>query len=194
MKHLLAILTLCSIALMSCEGRKTQQQALFESIEEFKKTVSFEKHVYIPESYMEQEVDTLMSNGFRVKIKTYTDMTNAVHFSKIKDTVNYQTYYRNFKFDVSVTKDEQEIYNESFDKQRVNKAFNYNTNLIAGSDLYQFNTLAVLKSIQVNDDPAYTNRVAIDILYSIPETDKLASHMLFIDKKGKSNIIQVEVK
>jgi len=194
MKHLLAILTLCSIALMSCEGRKTQQQALFESIEEFKKTVSFEKHVYIPESYMEQEVDTLMSNGFRVKIKTYTDMTNAVHFSKIKDTINYQTYYRNFKFDVSVTKDEQEIYNESFDKQRVNKAFNYNTNLIAGSDLYQFNTLAVLKSIQVNDDPAYTNRVAIDILYSIPETDKLTSHMLFIDKKGKSNIIQVEVK
>jgi len=194
MKHLLAILTLCSIALMSCEGRKTQQQALFESIEEFKKTVSFEKHVYIPESYMEQEVDTLMSNGFRVKIKTYTDMTNAVHFSKIKDTINYQTYYRNFKFDVSVTKDEQEIYNESFDKQRVNKAFNYNTNLIAGSDLYQFNTLAVLKSIQVNDDPAYTNRVAVDILYSIPETDKLTSHMLFIDKKGKSNIIQVEVK
>ncbi|WP_417875678.1 hypothetical protein [Winogradskyella sediminis] len=194
MKHLLAIVTLCIIALMSCEGRKTQQQALSESIEEFKKTVSFEKRVYIPESYMEQEVDTLMSNGFRVKIKTYADMTNAVHFSKIKDTINYQTYYRNFKFDISVTKDKQEIYNESFDKQKANKVFNFNTNIIADSDLYQFSTLAVLKSIQVNDDLAYTDRVAIDILYSIPETDKLASHTLFIDKNGKSNIIQVEVK
>lgn len=192
MKHILALVLLLAIAFTSCEGRKTQSQALSESIEEFKKTVNFETNVYIPETYMEQEVDTLMSNGFHVKIKTYADMSSAVRFSKIKDTINYQTHYRNFKFDISVTKDDKEIYNESFDKQKVNKAFNYNTNLTSGSDLHNFDTLAVLKSINVNDDPSYTNMVLIDIMYAIPESDRFASHRLFIDNKGKSNIVQVE--
>ena len=141
MKHLLGLLLLLAIGFTSCEGRKTQHQALSDSIEDFKKKVNFETNVYIPETYFEHEVDTLMGNGFRVKIKTYTDMTNSVRFSKIKDTINYQTYYRNFKFEVSVTKDEKLIYNESFDKQKVNEAFNYNANLASGSDLYNFDTL-----------------------------------------------------
>ncbi|WP_179006364.1 hypothetical protein [Winogradskyella forsetii] len=194
MRHLLGLLLLLTIAFTSCEGRKTQRQALSESIEEFKKTVHFETKVYIPETYLEQEIDTLMSNGFRVKIKTYADMSNAVRFSKIKDTINYQMHYRNFKFDISVTKDHKVIYNESFDKKKVNKAFNYNENLVSGSDLHHFDRLAVLKSIQVNDDPTYTNMVLIDIMYAIPETDRYAIHRMFIDNRGKSNIVQVEVK
>ncbi|WP_179349004.1 hypothetical protein [Winogradskyella pacifica] len=194
MKHLLTFLIITIIGFTSCEGRKTQSQALSESIAEFKKTVNFETNVYIPETYLEQEIDTLMSNGFRVKIKTYSDMSNAVRFSKIKDTINHQTHYRNFKFDVSVTKDNKLIYNESFDKKKVNKDFNYNANLVAGSDLYNFDTLAVLKSIQVNDDPTYINMVLIDIMHAIPESDKYALHTLFINKNGKSNIVQVEVK
>lgn len=193
MKHLLGILFILLIGFTSCGDRKTQGQALAESIEEFKKTVNFETKVYIPETYTEREVDTLMSNGFRVKIKTYTDMTNAVHFSKIKDTINYQTYYRNFKFDISVTKDDKLIYNESFDKQKVNKALNYNSKLAAGSDLHNFDALAVLKSIEVNDDPTYTNMVLIDLMYAIPESDRYASHRLFINNKGKSNVVLVAV-
>tara|TARA_R110002033_G_scaffold48268_1_gene94565 strand:- start:225 stop:809 length:585 start_codon:yes stop_codon:yes gene_type:complete len=194
MKHVLGLLLIIAIGLTSCENKKTKQQALSESIEAFKKTVNFETHVYIPETYLEQEIDTLMSNGFRVKIKTYSDMSNAVRFSKIKDTINHQTHYRNFKFDVSVTKDNKEIYRETFDKQKVNEAFSYNENLVTGSDLYNFDTLAILKSINVNDDPTYTNMVLINITYAIPESDKYSSHTLFIDDKGKSNIVHLEVK
>lgn len=194
MKHLLGLLLLLAIAFTSCEGRKTQRQALSESIAEFKKSVNIEINVYIPETYIEQDVDTLMNNGFRVKIKTYADMSNAVRFSKIKDTINYQTYYRNFKFDISVSKDDKVIYNKSFNKKKVNKAFKYKGNLVSGSDLFNFDTLAVLKSIQVNDDPTYTNMVLIDIMYAIPESDRYAIHRMFIDNRGKSNIVQVEVK
>jgi hypothetical protein len=182
------------LTFMSCDGRITQNQALSKSIEEFKKSASLQVNVYVPETYLEHEVDTLMSNGYRVKIKTYSDMANSVLFTKIKDTINYQTHYRNYKFDISVTKDERPIYNGSFDKKKVNNAFNYDANLVKGSNLYSFDKLAVLKSIQVNDDPSYTNVVLIDILYAIPETDRYASHTLFINKKGKSKIVQVDVK
>lgn len=194
MKHLFLLLLLSSIVLASCEGKKTQSQALLESIEDFKKTVNLETNVYIPETYIEHEVDTIMSNGYHVKIKTYSDMSNAVRFSKIKDTINYQTHYRNFKFDISVTKDNKEIYNESFDKQKVNKALHYSSDLLPGSDLYNFDKLAILKAINVNDDPSYINMVLIDIMYAIPESERLASHRLFINNKGKLNIVQVEVK
>ncbi|MFK7833985.1 MAG: hypothetical protein AB8B52_11955 [Winogradskyella sp.] len=193
MKHLFLILLLITIALTSCEGKKTQQQALSESIAKFKKTVNLESHVYIPENYMEREVDTVMSNGFRVHIKTYADMTNSVQFSKIKDTINYQTHYRNFKFEVRVTKDDKLIYKDQFDKQKVNKVFNYNPNLTVSSDLYNFDTLSVLKSIDVNDDPSYTNMVLIDIMYAIPETDRSSSHRLLINDKGTANIVQLGV-
>lgn len=191
MKQLILLLLIMGIGLSSCDGRKSQNQALSDSIEEFKKTVNFETNVYIPKTYIEQEVDTIMSNGFRVKIKTYTDLSNSVRFSKIKDTINYQTHYRNFKFDIAVLKDDKEIYKQSFNKQKINKLFNYKANLTSGSDLYNFNKLAVLKSINVNDDPSYTNMVLIDIVYGIPESEKSSSHRLFIDSKGKSHSVQL---
>ncbi|MGJ8550057.1 hypothetical protein [Winogradskyella wichelsiae] len=194
MKHLLGLFIITVIGFTSCEGKKSQQQALSESIEEFKKTVNFETHVYIPDTYLEREVDTLISNGYRVKIKTFADMSNSVLFSKIKDTINYQTHYRNFKFDITIFKNDKLIYQENFNKEKVNKAFNYNPNLASGSDLYNFDKLAILKSIQVNDDPTYSNMVAINILYAIPESNRSASHTLFVNSKGKSNIVQIEVK
>lgn len=193
MRNFLGLLFILTIGFTSCEGRKTQNQALIESVAEFNKMASFEINEYYPETYVEREVDTLLSNGYRVKIKMYSDMDNSVLFTKIKDTINYQTYYRNFKFDIIVLKDNQEIYNNSFDKQKANEAFNYKSNLASDSNLYNFDKLAVLKSIQVNDNPSYTNLVLIDVMYAIPESDNYASHRLFIDNKGKLNIVQVEV-
>jgi hypothetical protein len=38
--------------------------------------------------------------------------------------------------------------------------------------------LAVLKSIEVNDDPTYTNMVLIDIMYAIPESDRVCTYTL----------------
>lgn len=193
MRTLFGLILILIIGFTSCDGRKTKNQALLESIEEFKKSASLEVNVYVPETYLEREVDTLLSNGYRVKIRTYSDMSNSVLFTKIKDTINYQTNYRNFKFDIRIEKEGKLIYNESFDKKKVNTALNYKANFNSESDLYNFDKLAVLKSIQVNDDPSYVNMVLIDIMYVIPEVDRVASHTLFIDEKGKSNFVKVEV-
>lgn len=179
-------------SLTSCEGRKSQSQALAEDIEEFKNEVSLQVDVYYPESYTERTVDTLLHNGFRVKIKTYSDMDNSVLFTKIKDTVNYQTYYRNFKYDILVEKDGKPIYSQSIDKQKANKNFGFRNNLALGSELYDFNTLAVLKSIEVNDNPNYHNMVVIDVQYAIPETDKISNHKIMIDNKGRSTFIKTK--
>lgn len=192
MRNILGLLLFIVLAFTGCEGRITKNQALAKDIEEFNKTVSIQIDVYKPESYTERQVDTTLSNGFRVKIKAYTDMDNSVLFTKIKDTINYQTYYRNFKFDILVEKDNKIIYNKSFDKQKANTAFNFKANLLKESELYNFNKLAILNTIQVDDDPSYTNTVAIDVMYAIPETDKVSHHKILINDKGKANFIQTE--
>ena len=191
MRNILGLLLIIVLGFTSCEGRITKNQALVEDIEEFKKTVSVQVDIYKPENYIERQVDTTLSNGFRIKIKAYTDMDNSVLFTKIKDTINYQTYYRNFKFDILVEKDSKVIYNKSFDKQKVNKAFKFNTNLAKGSELYNFDKLSILNAIQVDDDPSI-NTVAIDVVYAIPETDKVSYHKILINDKGKANFIQTE--
>ncbi|MDG4715778.1 hypothetical protein [Winogradskyella marincola] len=192
MRNLLSFIIITVIAFTSCEGRITKNQALLKDIEEYKKTVSVQVDVYNPENYTERQVDTLLNNGFRVKIKAYTDMDNSVLFTKIKDTINYQTYYRNFKFDILIEKDNKVIYNKSFDKEKANKVFRFNANLAKGSQLHNFNKLAILNAIQLDDDPSYTNIVAIDVMYAIPDTDKVSYHKILINDKGKANFIQTE--
>ena len=193
MKKILGLFLILTIAFTSCDGRKTQHQALSDSIEEFKKTATFEIDIYNPESYVEREVDTLLSNGYRVKIKAFTDMDNSVLFTKIKDTINYQTHYRNFKFDIRIEKEGQLIYNKRFNKLDVNEKLNYNSDQISGSNLYNFDKLAVLKSIELVDESGLSNEVAIDIMYAIPESEKYALHRLIIDEHGTSNFVQIKV-
>lgn len=194
MRTIIGGLLVLLIGFTSCEGRKSHSQSLAESIAEFKNNVSLEIGVYVPETFLEREVDTLLSNGYRVKIKTFTDIENNVLFTKIKDTINYQTFYRNYKFEIKVFKHGKLIYNEMFNKQKVNQLFKYYDGLNSSSLLSNFDKLAVLKSIQVNDNPLLINRVQIDVLYAIPESDRYASHALFIDEKGKFNVVQVDLK
>ncbi|BAO77159.1 hypothetical protein [Winogradskyella sp. PG-2] len=188
MKKTFGLFLILVIVFTSCEGRITQNQALSESIEEFKKTVSFEVDVYHPEGYIEHEVDTLLSNGYRVKIKAFSDMDNSVLFTKIKDTINYQTHYRNFKFNVQVEKEGKLIYNKRFNKFNANKVLSYNSN----NQLHNFDKLAVLKSIEVDGDSTLKNSISIHIIYAIPETDQIASHKLIIDEYGNSKFIHLD--
>lgn len=192
MKKLLGLFLLLIIAFTSCEGRKTQSQALSEDIEEFKKEVTLEIAVYKPENYMEREVDTLLHNGYRVKIKTYSDMDNTVLFTKIKDTINYQTHYRNFKFDIQVEKDGKLLYNESFDKKKAHSLFRDYTPTKSINKDTDFDKLAILKSIEVSGNSSFSDRIKIDILYAIPETDKMTLHSLSIDNKGLLEVKRIE--
>ena len=194
MKNLLGLFLIIAVISTSCDGRKSQSEALTESIKEFSKKVTLQKDVYKPNDYIERQTDTLLSNGFRVKIKAYTDLNNSVVFTHIKDTINYNTYYRNFKIDISVSKNNKVIFNESIDKQKAIKFFNYKSTLLLDSEFYNFDKLAVLKSVEVNADPVNTNVVAIEFLYAIPESERFAYHTLIIDETGKSTILPVEAK
>ncbi len=184
MRIFLGILLIIVLGFTSCEGRISKTQALEKDIKEFQDSVSIQVDVYKPKNYLEREVDTTLSNGFRVKIKTYTDMDNNVLFTKIKDTINYQKYYRNFKFEILVEKSGKVIFKEQYDKQIINKLFRYDTVTKSNIEDYDFDKFGVLESINLVDNIPQPNIIEIDILYTIPETERVSLHKLFIDENG----------
>lgn len=182
------------IGFTSCDGRKTKTEALAEAVAEFKKKVTVKIEVFEPESYVEQNVDTLLHNGYRVRIKSYTDLDNSVLYTKIKDTVNYHTHFRNFNFDIVVKKDDKTIFKKHFNKKIVNSLFKFNTKSTSLKNVDDFETLGILKSVELVNDFPLSNTIKIDVLYTIPETDKCSFHTIFIDKNGNFKVERKEQK
>ena len=92
---LLLLFLVSIITLISCDGRKTKNDALKESITKFRDSVSpFEISEYIPNIYSEIKTDTILSNGFTVKISAITDMDHSILKEIKTDTTIVKQYHR----------------------------------------------------------------------------------------------------
>jgi hypothetical protein len=115
-------------------------------------------------------------------------MDHSVLFTKIKDTLNYRTYYRHFKFDILVEKDGKTIYNNQFDKRKINKLCRFDSVTKSNIQDYDFDKLGVLKSVQFKDSLDSSQGITIEVLYTIPETDRYSLHTLLINKNGTLDV------
>lgn len=129
MKQFIFLLVIATIGIVSisCDGRdrvfKTNTEVLIENklLDSFSENIS-----YVPETYTEVATDTILYNGFHVKLKTYTIMDKHVVNEFKQDSIVYKKYYREFVTDVIVTKNDKEIFNERIDKEFIHK---HNNNL-----------------------------------------------------------------
>ena len=186
--YIFVILT-TTIVFTSCDGRKSQRKILSESVEKFNKTNTFEYNVFKPISLLETTVDSMLQNGYRVKIKTYTDTKNSVVITSTNDNRKQKTSYRNYKFDITVEKQGKLIFNDSFDKLKANKLFDFKTNLDKTSRLHDFYKSSVLQYIALRDEPSSKNKILIDVVYAIPETDRYIEKTILIKDDGTINSI-----
>ncbi|HAB27647.1 MAG: hypothetical protein CMP05_10965 [Xanthomarina sp.] len=129
MKQFIFLLVIATIGIVSisCNGRdrvfKTNTEVLIEN----KLLDSFSENItYVPETYTEVATDTILYNGFHVKLKTYTIMDKHIVNEFKQDSIVYKKYYREFVTDVIVTKNDKEIFNERIDKEFIHK---HNNNL-----------------------------------------------------------------
>lgn len=129
MKQFIFLLVIATIGIVSisCDGRdrvfKTNTEVLIEN----KLLDSFSENItYVPETYTEVATDTILYNGFHVKLKTYTIMDKHIVNEFKQDSIVYKKYYREFVTDVIVTKNDKEIFNERIDKEFIHK---HNNNL-----------------------------------------------------------------
>lgn len=188
MKNVVLLFIIGFIILASCDGRSSNNKSLSEKIDD-----TFNIEVYKPKGFVKRDTDTLLSNGFRVKITTTIDSSKKVTYTKKVNNVNQKTHYNNFKFQISVEKEGKLIYKDSFDKPKANTLFGFRNNFVEESPFYNFDKLSVLKAVEVDDEPSLKNEVLIDFIYAIPETNRYTEQTLFISKDGTINVVHTKV-
>ncbi|WP_372935539.1 hypothetical protein [Seonamhaeicola sp.] len=114
-KIILLLILPIIITFCSCESRQSKNDLLQESISKYKNDFKLiEVKNYYPKTYNEIITDTILSNGYTVKIKTFTDMNNAVSVVSKTSTIYQTDYYRQVTSEVVVFKNNKLIFNKSF--------------------------------------------------------------------------------
>lgn len=188
MRHFFALLLILILGLTSCEGRKSQNQALAESIDDFKKNTSVEKLTYTPKNYTYQNIDTTFVNGFSIYNKLYIDMENSILVEeKNKNSIVHKTYIREGKADVIVKFKDEILFSETID----------NT-FILQTDATQKETLKNMTLLNVFLDKTFsnqsqTNKTDIFIQFYNPKNTKAQlSYKLTINLNKKYTLQKIK--
>ena len=162
------------IVFLNCDGRdrinKTPQEVLIENqlLDSFSENIK-----YFPKAYTETTTDTILSNGYRVTIKNYSDMKNSVLKTFETDSIKNKHYFRENISEVEVFKDDEQIF-----KQIINDDF-----LSLKIADYISNEIYIdeLKSLE-------TNTVHLVASLCIPRTANCPIYDITIDEIGMHKI------
>jgi len=169
MSKLIFILCL-SIVLINCDGRdrvfKTTEEALIENklLDSFSESIQ-----YFPELYREVETDTTLSNGYKVKIRYYSDMKNQVTEKTKEDLISNIKHYRDFVSEVTVLKDSKEIFKKSINKYNIREG---------DTDFVKIVQKLILQPIFVNQEKSIENN---NLIIALPLCSTDTSHCLFYE-------------
>jgi hypothetical protein len=144
---------------VGCDGRdrmhKTNEEVLIENklLDSFSEVIE-----YFPETYTEIDKDTILSNGFKVKIKSFTNLNSSVLAVSKKDTIVYKEYFRDFINDISVFKNNQPLFDKRIDKTFLVNHFK-NNDFIQNANV----SIAVLNDIEIYSEKIEISLVFVDI-------------------------------
>ena len=131
---------------------------------------------YIPEEYVEGVTDSILSNGYRISIKTSTDMTSQL---EIKDNSEAtKEMYRHHVVKIEVQRDDREVLNESFDIKRLKQ-------------LVDIPKASVIRAAYLDEERSlFQENISIKLLMIQPETKKEFAYNMIIQKNGNFKIIK----
>ena len=184
MNKLLPLLFIITIILVSCDGRNRKHKTNTEVLKEHKLLDSFSEQIkYIPEAYTEVTTDTILNNGFRVTIKTFTEMQDNVLSEFIIDTFKYKFHYRNYTGKLNVFFNKSLILDETINKSYLNKN---------GDNAFWDS--AIMAGVSLDEENSTKNEVHIAVLYCIPESEICKDFKIIVDKKGNKTLIELETE
>lgn len=184
MNKLIILIILTFVSFISCDGRDRKHKTNEEVLKESKILDSFSENIqYIPDTYTEVVTDTILNSGFRVKIKTYTEMQDNVLNEFTIDTIKYRFHYRNYTGKLNIFYKSALIFEETIDKSYLYK-----------NKDKEFWDSAIMGGISIDEHNSTNNEVHISILYCIPESEICKDFKLIIDKKGDNTLKELETE
>ena len=180
MNKLLFVILLFIIALTSCDGRNRKYKTNAEVLKENKLLESFTEAIkFVPETYTEIKTDTILSNGFEVKIKYHSLESDFVlETRKSKHDSIIKIHHKNFEAELLVLKNKTII-----NKSLINKKFFYEF------ENATFWAHAIMQFIWIDYHASNENMLYLNTSFCIPNTDECKDFTLKINEQG---VIQIE--
>ncbi len=171
------------ITLISCDARDRINRTPKEILKEKNLLESFSERVsYFPQEYSEVKTDTILSNGYHVNVKTFTDMESSYLKQFKHDSINYKYHYRDFKAEI-VASLNSVIFHDVIDKQYVLKH---------DKTVSYYMETSILKSVWVNQEESLNqNKLVLNILFTQPKTNTEKIFELVIDNTGAKKLINL---
>ncbi|WP_298239395.1 hypothetical protein [uncultured Algibacter sp.] len=176
------IFVLFGIVLCSCDGRKSKNDLLKESIIKFKDSIEpIEIVKYFPKEYEETQTDTILSNGYAVHIKAYVSMKDAVSNEyQIDSKTTIKDVFRKRLYEINVEREGVLIFNKLI-----------NTNFFSSHGKIEKLNLSktIVNNIEVNQELSMQDNLFLtaEIVNVSSEKAKYYKHTFFniiIDSKG----------
>ncbi|MDO1500789.1 hypothetical protein Q2T40_11675 [Winogradskyella maritima] len=178
MKYLL--LCVFGVALFNCEGRRTSYNAIKESIVEFNSENSLERINYVPKQHFERQVDSTLTNGFKVSIKSLSNDNFVELVGKSSGGITQKTRHRNSDFIIEVLKDNRMVFSSTYDRQSFFKLVN---------ELDTSKEHLILNSINLNQEFSLSEQlVFIDVSYKNVRDNRYYDFVMRIEDNGKATI------
>ncbi|GEM_PF-3146053 len=185
MKHIIFIIFIGIVALTSCNNRTTERDSLEQAVSRFKKSLEPIEFVeYFPNGYSEKRTDTILSNGVKVSIKSYTDMNRDIIHKTTKDTISVVTeIHRKWVSEVKIEKNGELIFNETIDDAFFQKYTGINTKAL-------LNTINLETAINTDNFENSNNYIIIDTGLKFIKENKHFLYSMRIDESGNFSINQ----
>lgn len=171
------------ITLISCDARDRINRTPKEILKEKNLLESFSERIsYFPQEYSEVKTDTILSNGYHVNVKTFTDMESSYLKQFKHDSINYKYHYRDFKAEIVASRNSI-IFHDVIDKQYILKH---------DKTVSYYMETSILKSVWVNQEESLNqNKLVLNILFTQPKTNTEKVFELVIDNKGDKKLINL---
>ncbi|KJD32700.1 hypothetical protein PW52_15170 [Tamlana sedimentorum] len=176
------LVILLAIAFFSNDGQsriyKTNAEVLKENnlLKNFSETIN-----YIPKQPVIIITDTILNNGFNIKINYHSIEDAPLIIDKLsKNDTLQKTEYKNFEAQITVSK------NNSLPHQ-----FLVNKSSFSNFENNDFFNKAILQYVWIDFEASTKNTICLNTAFHIPETENYRDFVISINKFG---IIQIKEK
>ncbi len=168
------------ITLASCDGRDRKYKTNVEVLKENKLLETFSQEItFVPNTYTEIKTDTILSNGFEVKLNYHSLENNfVVETLKSKRDSITRVHHKNFEAQLLVLKN-----NAVINKSLISKKLFYKFENTA------FWAKAIMQFIWIDHAASNEKMIYLNTSFCIPNTDTCKDFTLKINDQG---IIQIE--
>lgn len=172
------------ISFFSCDGRDRKHKTNTQVLTENDLLDSFEEQIkFIPNKPVVIRTDTILSNGFNVKIDYRSIEKNQFYeVSKKENDSIIKMNYKNFEANIIVYKDDIQISETTISKM-----------LFREFENSSFWNSAIMLYVWVDVNASTNNMLHLNTSFNIPNTDSYKDFVVVIDEKGTIRIKEKEL-